>query len=382
MKKITILALHLGYGGVEKSIASLSNILIDRYDVEIISTYKLEDNPAFDIDKRIKVKYLLNKGLSPNRKEFNEAIKSKKILKIIKEGIKSIKILWLKKSKMIKAIKNIDDGIVISTRIEHNSYLSKYGKDSIVTIAQEHAYHNYNNKYIDKLVKSCKNIDYFMPVSKMLRDFYLEHFRNTNTKCLFIPHSLDFIPRESSSLDGKNIISIGRLEYEKGFMGLIDVFSIVNSERPNWKLNIIGGGQEEDIIKDRIKSYGMKDSVVLHGYKDKTYISNEFMKSSIYAMSSIEESFGLVLIEAQSFGIPCVAFDSAKGACEIIEDNVNGYLVENRSKEEMSRKIIKLIDDIDLRKSMGEASKANAYKYSKENVSIQWFEFLDKVDTK
>ena len=82
---------------------------------------------------------------------------------------------------MIDAIKNIDSGIVISTRIEHNKLLSKYGNKNLITIAQEHTYHNENEKYIKDLVESCKNIDYFMPVSQMLTDFYKKYFEGTNT---------------------------------------------------------------------------------------------------------------------------------------------------------------------------------------------------------
>ena len=49
MKKISILALHLGYGGIEKSIVALANLLCDRYNVEIVSSYKLYDRPVFDL---------------------------------------------------------------------------------------------------------------------------------------------------------------------------------------------------------------------------------------------------------------------------------------------------------------------------------------------
>ena len=203
--KVTILALHLGYGGVEKAISSLSNILIDKYDVEIISVYKLYDKPAFYIDDRVKIKYLLDTELSPNKKELKDAIRTKNPIKILSEGLKSVKILKLKSSKMIDAIKNIDSGIVISTRIEHNKLLSKYGNKNLITIAQEHTYHNENEKYIKDLVESCKNIDYFMPVSQMLTDFYKKYFEGTKTNCVFIPHSLDYIPREVSALESKKI---------------------------------------------------------------------------------------------------------------------------------------------------------------------------------
>ena len=375
--KVTILALHLGYGGVEKAISSLSNILIDKYDVEIISVYKLYDKPAFYIDDRVKIKYLLDTELSPNKKELKDAIRTKNPIKILSEGLKSVKILKLKSSKMIDAIKNIDSGIVISTRIEHNKLLSKYGNKNLITIAQEHTYHNENEKYIKDLVESCKNIDYFMPVSQMLTDFYKKYFEGTKTNCVFIPHSLDYIPREVSALESKKIISIGRLSPEKGFDDLLDVFKIVNNQKKDWKLDIIGDGVLKNHLINKVKEYSLQNNVIIHGYKDK-----QLSSSSIYVMASHEESFGLVLIEAQSFALPCIAFDSAKGACEIIDDKVNGYLIKDRSKKDMADKIIKLIDDIEVRRDMGRHSRENSYKYSKDNISYMWFEFLQYISSK
>lgn len=380
--KVTILALHLGYGGVEKAISSLSNILIDKYDVEIISVYKLYNKPAFYIDDRVKIKYLLDTELSPNKKELKDAIRSKNPIKILNEGMKSVKILKLKSSKMIEAIKKIDSGIVISTRIEHNKLLSEYGNKNLITIAQEHTYHNENEKYIKDLVESCKNIDYFMPVSQMLTDFYKKYFEGTKTNCVFIPHSLDYIPREVSALENKKIISIGRLSPEKGFDDLLDVFKIVNNQKKDWKLDIIGDGVLKDQLINKVMEYSLQDNVTLHGYKDKEFINKQLSNSSIYVMASHEESFGLVLIEAQSFALPCIAFDSAKGACEIIEDKVNGYLIKDRSKKDMADKIIKLIDDIELRRDMGRYSRDNSYKYSKNNISSMWFEFLQCISSK
>ena len=372
--KVTILALHLGYGGVEKAISSLSNILIDKYDVEIISVYKLYDKPAFYIDDRVKIKYLLDTELSPNKKELKDAIRTKNPIKILSEELKS--------SKMIDAIKNIDSGIVISTRIEHNKLLSKYGNKNLITIAQEHTYHNENEKYIKDLVESCKNIDYFMPVSQMLTDFYKKYFEGTKTNCVFIPHSLDYIPREVSALESKKIISIGRLSPEKGFDDLLDVFKIVNNQKKDWKLDIIGDGVLKNHLINKVKEYSLQNNVIIHGYKDKEFINKQLSSSSIYVMASHEESFGLVLIEAQSFALPCIAFDSAKGACEIIDDKVNGYLIKDRSKKDMADKIIKLIDDIEVRRDMGRHSRENSYKYSKDNISYMWFEFLQYISSK
>lgn len=378
MKKITILSLHLGYGGVEKSISSLSNMLVEKYEVEIISVYKLYDKPVFEIDNRVKITYLLDSNLSPNKKELKEAIKAKNIINIYREGIKSIKILKLKKLKMIKAIKNIDSGIVISTRVEHNELLSRFGKDNLVKIAQEHTHHNNDQSFIQRLIDSCHNIDYLMPVSSELTKFYTKKLKNTKTKCIYIPHSLDHMPKETSKLESKNLISIGRLSKEKGYDDLIEVFGLVMTKKPNWTLNIIGDGEEREVLEKQIEKSNMTTKVILHGYRDKNYIGDMLLKSSIYTMASHEESFGIVLIEAQSYGVPCIAFDSAQGALEIIENNKNGYLIENRDKQEMANKIIKLIGDKELRDSMGRESKINSYKFSKENISKQWFDLLER----
>lgn len=54
MKKVTILALHLGYGGIENAVATLANLLCEKYEVEILSVYRLYNEPVFDIDERVK----------------------------------------------------------------------------------------------------------------------------------------------------------------------------------------------------------------------------------------------------------------------------------------------------------------------------------------
>ena len=165
MKKITILALHLGYGGIEKCICNLANALISNYNVEIISTYKLYDKPAFYLDERVEVKYLMT-DLKPNRKEIKNALKKFKLVTFFRELKKAHKILSLKKNLMIDTIKKCESEVIISTRDIYNFWLSMYGKEKTLKIGWEHSHHNNNIKYINKIVKSAKELDYFVLVSK------------------------------------------------------------------------------------------------------------------------------------------------------------------------------------------------------------------------
>ena len=101
MKKVSILSLHLGYGGIEKCVATLANTLCSKYEVEIAVCYKLYDKSAFDIDDRVKIKYL-NKDLKPNHDALRNAFQSKNPFKIIKEVLFGLKVLINRKKTMTK----------------------------------------------------------------------------------------------------------------------------------------------------------------------------------------------------------------------------------------------------------------------------------------
>lgn len=376
MKKILFLSMHLGYGGAEKAIISEANILADKYEVEIACTYKLYDKPAFPLDERVKVTYL-SETLKPNKEELRKAIQDKAILSILKEAWKSIKVLHYRTASIKKAVKQSDADIIVSTRYLYHKILSKNKKPGVITIAQEHNHHNNDEKYIKQMIQSIEGIDYFMPVSQELTDFYSD--KVGATVCKYIPHALDYVPVLVSKLTEKNIISVGRLSKEKGYQDLIEVFALMAKEHPDWTLHIVGDGDERSSIEARIVEKNLQERVVLHGYQSKNYINNLLAKSSIYAMASYTESFGIVLIEAQSFGIPCVAFDSARGALEIIEDSKNGYLIPNRDFEKMSEKLNLLIEDVDLRERLGKEARKNSLQYSEEVIQKLWFEFIENM---
>lgn len=375
MKRITILALHLGYGGIEKCISTLANTLCKNYQVNVISTYKLYEKPSFPIDNRVKITYLIP-DLSPSKNEFIDSVKHLKFIKGFKLGITNLKILYLKKKKMIEAIKNCDSDIIISTRDIHNDWLGKYGNQNILKIGWEHNHHNNDKKYINKIIKSVSKLDYFVLVSKELEEFYRQKVK---CKTVYIPNTLDYYPKKVSDLEEKRIISVGRLSEEKGYLDLIDVFPLVHQVYPDWKLDIIGDGNQKENIQKKIEEYGLKDFIILHGFQNKEYINQLLQKSSIYVMCSYTESFGIVLLEAFSFGIPCVAFDSARGATEIISNNWDGYLIKDRNKEIMAKKVCELISNPNRRIIMGANGIKKANQYSMDEIRKYWLQIIETV---
>ena len=186
------------------------------------------------------------------------------------------------------------------------------------------------------------------------------------------------MPTKSSKLESKNIVAVGRLSKEKGFDDLLKIFKSVNSSYPDWKLNIVGDGDMKDSLLSLAKELKLGDKVIFHGYQNKGYINNLLLDSSIYVMTSLTESFGLVLIEAMSYKIPCISYTSAQGANEIIDDGINGFLIKNRDEKEMINKIKLLIEDEKLRKKLGNKAKEKAKEYSGENILEKWSKLINK----
>lgn len=191
-----------------------------------------------------------------------------------------------------------------------------------------------------------------------------------------IPNMITISPSDISDYESENVISVGRYSYEKGFDRLIEAWSVVADKYPDWKLYIYGNG-DRIAFENLIKCYQLEDSVFCMPATDD--IVSKYTHCSIYVMSSRYEGFGLVLTEAMSCGLPCVAFDCPYGPSEIIDDGKDGYLVENGNVYMLADKICKLMADSNLRKKIGEAAKKNVVRYSKQNIMTRWITLLEEL---
>ena len=84
MKKVRIIALHLAFGGIEKAICSMANLFAEHYEVEILSVYQMPDSPAFPLDERVKLRWLLDD--IPNREEWKAALSARSLSGVARES--------------------------------------------------------------------------------------------------------------------------------------------------------------------------------------------------------------------------------------------------------------------------------------------------------
>lgn len=372
--KISFLLLHLGYGGIETAVINTANSLCDKYDVELVSFYKLNKNQTNKINDKVGIRYLYEG--EPNREQFLSNLKKRNVIGIFREGIKAVNILIKKKVLVIRFIIHCDSKYIVSTRWEFNTLLSKYGNNYSVKIAEEHHYHNNDKKYLNTIKNKYGNIDYLFALTKTLEKDYKEILKNNHhTKVILMPNMLYEIPNSVSKLDTKNIITVSRLDYGKKNDDIINSFTKIDDKKT--KLYIIGDGKEYDNLKLLINNLKLNDRVILTGYKNKNEIEEYMLKSSLFLMASLTEGLPMVLLEAMSYGIPCVAYETASGVNDIIINNENGYVIKNRNEEEYVKCINKIMKDNKLHKEMGKKARATVEKFSKDEILKKWYAVLD-----
>ena len=372
LKKVTIVTFDLGYGGVEKIVCDLANKLVSNYVVEVVVVYKIYQSSVFKLNSKVKVTYLTN--LNQNKDKVISKLKSKSYCGAFIECLKSLKIIITKKLALMKFASNCDSDIIITTRYTLNKYFQK--KKHL--ISWEHNHPLGNEKYIHKICDSCKSYDYLVVVSKEIQKIYLNFFakRKINCKVEYIPNFLNEIPQNINSLNNKNIVSVGRFEKQKGYWDLIKIMEKIQKIDSKIVLHLVGDGSQFNEIKSYIIEHKIRN-IILYGYLSEEQVKQVYKKCSLYLMTSIFEPFGIVMIEAMSYGIPVIAFDTANGANEIINNNVNGYIVKNRNEELMIRYIIDLFNNSEKLKKFGKAAFVSSKKYFSNNVIKQWINIFN-----
>ena len=379
MKKVAILSLHLGYGGIEKTIVTLANMLCSNYEVEIVCCYQLYEKSAFAVDERVKVTFL-NPGLKPNRELFLKCLKHFNLVGVLVEGIQAVKVLYKRKHSITSYISKSDADVIISTRDIFNYWLSGYAKEGVLKIGWEHNHYHDDFKYADNISRSVRKLDYFVLVSSELQKFYAKQLRNSSCMCIMIPNSIDKIPEKAAPLKKHRLITVGRLSPEKGYLDLLKVYRIIQRKHPDWTLDIVGDGNERGTLEKYIHDNKLEDYVTLHGFQGRETIDDLLHDSSIFLMTSFTESFGIVLLEAMSHGVPCIAFDSAEGAREIIVSGKNGFLIHNRNKNAMAQKVDDLIKYPEKRVKVGEQARQSVKKYTSDVVRDEWITLIEESD--
>ena len=342
--KVGILINDVSKGaGTERAVINLANILITDYEVFIFSFYTSGGTPTYKLDDNVKIVHLRSE---------NEIIKGK--LGNLKYVNKKINIL----------LRDFNIEVAIGTDAIFNYVLSLH--KNIKTIGCEHFSYESNSRIHNLLSRVLyKKLDKVVLLTQRDKNCY-SFLKNAEV----IPNSLSFEPTSFCKCDSKQMVAVGRLTYQKGFDLLLEIAKELKIKIPDWKIILYGEGEDREKLLSQIELYKLDGFVEIRQFTKK--IQDVYLESSIYLMTSRWEGLPMVLIEAQSMGLPIVALDCPCGPSDIIVANKNGFLCNPDDFDGFIQAVVKLANNDDLRIKMSKASIELAKRYSTESVSKKW----------
>lgn len=290
------------------------------------------------------------------------------------------------KKRLEKVLNEINPDIVVSVG-QSEKYMIPQIKGRWATVREMHYPSDYR-KYIagsfrDRIGAKISDLyDFGWKIKRYDRIVLLtdeDRVKNwgSSDKVSVIANPLTFARPSISTCTGKRIISVGRLEREKNYAALIRAFAIVAERHPDWTLEIYGDGAERAMLQQLIECKGLENKVFLQ--KPELTIAERLSESSIFALTSLFEGFGLVLIEAMSCGLPVVSYDCPCGPKDIVTDGVDGFLVGMGNEKMVAERICALIENPERRAAMGEAAVKKTENYRLDRIIPLWMNLFESL---
>ena len=364
-------------GGVERVLTLKANYFADHYgyDITIILTEGMDKPLFYPLSDKVKV---INLGIG-----FEELW----TCSFIKKVIVYLKKQYVFKKLLKQELLRIRPDITISLLRREINFLTSIN-DGSKKIGELHVnranYRNFEQGetnilktlfakfWMRNLVSNLKQLDKFVVLTE-------EDYHNWSEldNVTVIPDPLTFSSSSCSPLTEKRVIAVGRYVYQKGFDLLLKSWSIVEKKCPDWILTIIGQGerlQYENLI-DELKIDRTRCKLL--GPTER--IQDEYMRSSLLVLSSRFEGFGMVLVEAMACGLPAVSFDCPCGPKDIIQNNVDGVLVESGNVEKLAEAIVMMIQNAEQRKNMATKAIENVQRFKMDQIAELWKSLFESL---
>ncbi len=356
------------YGGRERVVCVHCNDLVEFYDVYCVNVWR--NHPAYPLSDKVHMVYLheakqrMRYSLKGSVSAFRQLIKREGIELVFCDGASAV-------LEAFFATRGL--GVKILYR-EHN------GRKIFLTKAKGSIKQLIWRRLVQAIVE--KATDKIIVLTGKEADNYVMGFHAPKKRIQVIPHYMDERLLEATrSYDdsAKQIITVGRMDFAKGYEYLIEVARKVLSQHPDWEWHIFGDGDTAYTaeIAGKIQAAGLEGKLILKGADREVY--KRYRDYALQVVTSRNETFSMVLLEGKANHLPEVAFDIQSGPSDIILDGVNGYLVKPFDVDAMAERICFLIEHPEVRADFSAHAYDNIDKFRKEAVMKQWVDLIEDV---
>jgi len=360
--RITFVIYSLSSGGAEKVLTNLANDLVKKsWSVTVITLTGSEESPFFFLDHRIQWISLgmIKKSSGKLQGLFNNISRLRALRKHIKASSPDVVVSFIDMMNVATLLATFGLGIPVIVSERSNPRVNPIGP----------------------IWRLLRRLSY--PLARTVvfqtagaRDVFT---KNRSKKAFVIPNPI--FPLPCSRVQSRNeIIAVGRLGWEKRFELLIEAFSLIHKNHPDWKMTIWGEGPQRTKINRLIKTLGLEERVFLPGRTKE--ISKKLPEAKIFALSSLFEGFPNALGEAMAAGLAVISFDCDFGPRALIRDGKNGILVPTGDVKALSVALGRLMADESLRSNLAKQATEITKRFSPQDVFGQWERLLLETSSK
>lgn len=344
-------------GGTERVLSIIANELSkkdDKFNIHILSITNESNSSYFTLNKGIKTERILQSKDVNFKKHYFQVVKG------IRQYIKKNKIDILIDVEVIASLFSIPAALFTKTRLiawEHFNFYEDNGSSLRV----------FSRRLISRFS------DCIITLTEQDKMNYLNNLK-IKGKIDFIYNPMENGDSTSCDIKAKQLISVGRLTYQKGFDMLCEVAKEVLKDNPEWKWIILGDGEDKEKLESKIKEYNLQGKLILRGKVSN--VEDYYKNSSLYVMTSRFEGLPMTLLEAKSYKLPIVSFNCLTGPSEIVRNNINGFLIETGNVAAMVNKIDILLSDINKREDFSNKSNLDIEKFKLKPIVDKWENIL------
>uniref|UniRef100_A0AAU2VBM5 D-inositol 3-phosphate glycosyltransferase n=1 Tax=Streptomyces sp. NBC_00003 TaxID=2903608 RepID=A0AAU2VBM5_9ACTN len=375
--------LHNAYslGGTIRSTFNLAGELARRHDVEIVSVFRHHDEPTLTAPEGVRLRHLVD--LRKNSPGYEgDHPQHRQPAKVFPRGDgRHSQYSRLTDARIGAHLRAIEADVVIGTRPGLNVHIARETRPGVVRVGQEHltlAGHSYRLR--SEIAHCYPLLDAITTVTRADAEAYRE-LRLPGVRIDAVANGVPAPRVEPASGDGKLVVAAGRLTPVKRYDLLVTAFAQVVAVRPDWKLRIYGSGDafgnERGALRNLIDDLGLYNHVFLMGLSGD--LDSEWVKGSLAAVTSSHESFGMTIVEAMRCGLPVVSTDCPQGPREIINDGVDGRLVETGNADAVAAALLELIQDDGLRHRMAKAALESSERFDPARIAERHEAIFDEL---
>ena len=190
-----------------------------------------------------------------------------------------------------------------------------------------------------------------------------------------------FKSRQSNNFSGSNtIILVGSNLQRKGIQTLISAAPGLIREIPDIRFRIIGNDPSTPKLIQQCRKLNVETHFYFEGQQSRSQINEAFSEGGVLILPSLTEAFGVVILEAMASGLPVIG-TNVGGIPEIIQTGTNGLLIPPNNPEALSKAVIMLLNDLDLRQKFAKAGLETAKKFSLEVMMDKTYNIYQKLMT-